>query len=660
MCQLNLLRSEIRSTDSATAPAPAWLLRCTKAATVWFCARSRSASRGFLGFILLTTAAVTPALGQTLPPDASAICTVPSTTFNTWFQSGSPSLNGVVNPANSITFTNPLNNCPFYQWAEQMFMWLTSPAPTAYGAGSRVFDTSVFYDVSPPDSSGNRTFLPHVPGFVRPLPLRSAQAGPHGLQVIVAKAGGILEVIHPPLGPNGKPLVRNTAGRQVEVQNVKIGPANQAIFIDTAGKTIRVPVVKRGQRVPIEQVLPELRIQAPKSPAIAKANAQLLENLDPARTVQKFILPGHIIFVNLAGNIVDVEQGQAGDSSVLLSQSNNLVYYAAIVNDVYAYFLTGNNNGIPAQTQFPTTQAVLDEIQTFAAAHGGPNPFTDGIALTMEIKTAWVEASTLSDPSSYITTTGQIPVYNAINPNSWVASGTTKTTTLALVGMHVVGTVNGHPEMIWATFEHIGNTPLATFPYLSGVAQTPATGNVSTSGSWLFSVSNVSNTVFTNSNIPHADYLKAPNIESANGFTISASNTIRTSPFGVVSNQIPTPLVTSVAEANTQIISINNNIQGMMTSAGAGADVRNNYVMYGATWTAGGVPPSGQFASGGNEVGTSNLQNSAMETYQQGTNTTSAGVNCLDCHSGNMLGTKADNQGAGLSHIFGVLAPLHP
>jgi hypothetical protein len=34
-----------------------------------------------------------------------------------------------------------------------------------------------------------------------------------------------------------------------------------------------------------------------------------------------------------------------------------------------------------------------------------------------------------------------------------------KTVNLAMVGMHVVGSTKGHPEMIWATFEHIGNAP---------------------------------------------------------------------------------------------------------------------------------------------------------------------------------------------------------
>lgn len=623
--------------------------------TKLFCAPKCSKALGLLGILALLTTAISPARSQTLPTDASTICTVPSATFNTWFQSGSPSLNGIVLPANSVTFSNPLNNCPFYQWSEQMFMWLTSPAPAIYGSGSRVFDTSVFYDVSPPDANGNRTFLPHPPHFIRFLPIRTAQVGPHGLQVLLGRGGQMLEVIHPPLAANGKPLILNSAGRQVEVRSVKIGPDHKAVFIGTSGKIIKVPVVKRGETVPIERVLPELKTEEIRNPAIVKANPQLLKGLDPTRTVRKFVFDRHIIFVNLSGNVVEVEQGQA-DSSVLLSQSNNLVYYAAIVNDVYAYFLSGNGipNGIPAQTQFPTSQPVLTLIQTYASAHGGPNPFSDGIALTMELKTAWVEASTVSNPSAYITTTGQIPVYNTTNPNLWLSTGTTKTTTLALVGIHVVGAVNGHPEMIWSTFEHVGNTPLANFPYLSGAGQTPATGSLSTAGNWLFSASNVSTTNFTNSNIAHADFVNPPNIASANSFTISASNTIRTSPFGVISNQIPTPLVTSEAEANTQIISINNNIQSMMATAGAGADVRNNYLMYGATWTAGGAPPTSEFPNG-NEVGTSNLQNSTMETYQQGANTTSPGSNCLDCHQGNMLGTA---QGIGLSHIYGVLKPL--
>jgi hypothetical protein len=590
--------------------------------------------------IFFAAAGIPLANAQILPSDAKQTCTVPAATFATWFQSGSPALNGVVNPANSGLFPNPIDNCPFYQWSEQMFMWLTSPAPSIYGGGSRVFDTDVFYDVSPPDASGQRQFLPHAPGLIRFFPLRAAQVGPHGLQVLLDKAGNMLEVVHPLLSATGKPLIRNTAGRLVEVSNIKVGRAGKAIFLDKAERVIRVPEVERGKTVPVERILPGIMAEMVRNPAIAivTTNPRLLAGLNPARTVQNFLINGIHIFVNFSGNVVEVEQGQA-DGSVLLTQSGQLVYFAAIVNDVYAYFLTGTKDGgiTPAPTSFPTTQSALTQIQSFATAHGGPT-FTDGVALTMELKTAWVEASTLTDPSSYVTTTG-----------------TTKTVQLALVGMHVVGSVNGHPEMIWATFEHVGNTPLGTFNYDN--ASSTQTVTQTTTGTWLFAA----NGAAAPFNTPHADFIVAPNIERANGFPISGSNTLRWKPFGGGFNQAPNPLAKSTplgppttSASNTQVISINNNIQGMMASAGAGADVRNNYIMSGATWTAGGVPPTTPFP-GGNEVGTSRLTNSTMETYQQGPDNNANGFNCLDCHQGNMLG---DTFGGGLSHIFGTLKVL--
>ena len=121
------------------------------------------------------------AFAQVLPPDAQPTCTVASAEFAGWFTSGTPALNGVVNPANSITFVNSANNCIFYKWSEQMFMWLASPAPSIYGGGDRIFNSPVFYDVSPPAADGSRTLIPHVVGLPRFFPVRvrasrSAQA----------------------------------------------------------------------------------------------------------------------------------------------------------------------------------------------------------------------------------------------------------------------------------------------------------------------------------------------------------------------------------------------------------------------------------------------------------------------------------------------------
>ncbi len=57
-----------------------------------------------------------------------------------------------------------------------------------------------------------------------------------------------------------------------------------------------------------------------------------------------------------------------------------------------------------------------------------------------------------------------IPVYDKSNPQKWVQTGQRKAT-LGLLGLHIVGSVQGHPEMIWATFEHFGDTPNAAYSY---------------------------------------------------------------------------------------------------------------------------------------------------------------------------------------------------
>src|SRR5215468_8247434 len=82
-----------------------------------------------LVLVAVTLAVMTPpATAQTvLPADAKATCTVSAVEFENWFVSGTVTLNGSVDPANSLTFPN-IPNCTFYKWSEQMFLWLTSPA----------------------------------------------------------------------------------------------------------------------------------------------------------------------------------------------------------------------------------------------------------------------------------------------------------------------------------------------------------------------------------------------------------------------------------------------------------------------------------------------------------------------------------------------------
>src|ERR1700680_2361487 len=105
-----------------------------------------------------------------VPTDAQNACPLSATEFASWFQSGSVTANGVVNPADSTQNLAP--DCGFYSWSQRMFLWLTSPAPAAYGGGAHIFDSPTFFDVSPPDARDKRTFLAHTPGKTRPFSLR--------------------------------------------------------------------------------------------------------------------------------------------------------------------------------------------------------------------------------------------------------------------------------------------------------------------------------------------------------------------------------------------------------------------------------------------------------------------------------------------------------
>ena len=327
---------------------------------------------------------------------------------------------------------------------------------------------------------------------------------------------------------------------------------------------------------------------------------------------------------------------------MLISQSGSLVYYGSHVNNVYAEFLTGQKAGAIAQDQFPTTSADLKQIDDYVG-----KKLTDGKALTLELKTSWIDAATVSDPESYIKVQAAVPKYDRSDKYKWRLKGR-ETKTLALVGMHVVGSVQGHPEMIWATFEHKNNAPNDTYYYVNNgttrVKFDPAsTGYVfydptSTAASHNVEIAKVDNT---------------GNIVSSSNLPIGPTSVVRTNPWG---NEGGDPLP---ARDNTDVISTNNNVINALDFG----DVRANYVQVGAVWTRGGIIPkmkerstSGEeVVTKPDEVGSVRLANSTMETYFQGSGTGS----CFLCHNGSNNPAPAASFGKdNLSHIYFNIIPL--
>ncbi len=538
------------------------------------------------------------AKGQVPPPPGAnpsdPACIVTQTDLASWFEAGTVTANGAVKPADSVSFPN-IPNCSFYKWSEQMFLWLTSPAP---GGGGRVFESSEFYNISGLGADGKRTLVPNAPGKLD-FALRSAQVGPRGRPVVFDGDGNMHSIIRPLTAADGKMEVRTRSGALVEVERIELRDGNP-VFLDKSGKVIGVRMAQTGKPIVLDETRKPIEIRSTRK----------------ARN-------GALLLLDASGNAIGV--GQANGSGVLMAQTGSLVYYASEVNEVYAYFLTGTKNGgiTPPPTRFPTTQTELDRITAFALSHG--KTFLHPNVLALEVKSAWVESAGL-DVNKYITMTATIPTYDKSDHRHWVLTGS-RSAKLALVGLHVVGSARGNPEMIWATFEHIDNSPNAAYSYTNASGQT-VTVVQNTAGNWLFAASSPSGAF----NVQRMNARTGSKIDAEPDQTIGPSDTLRENAWGSAGN----------AFRNTEIIAINNSVLGMLGML-APADVRKNYLLVGATWTLGGAPPDDT-----NQFGANQLANTTMETYHQPSN-------CFSCHRGPR---KDGLNPQGLSHMYGTLKPL--
>jgi hypothetical protein len=198
-----------------------------------------------------------------------------------------------------------------------------------------------------------------------------------------------------------------------------------------------------------------------------------------------------------------------------------------------------------------------------------------------------------------------------------------------------VGSTAGHPEMVWSTFEHKNNAPNLSYTYLDTSKKQQKIA-ADSKGLWVLNSVpadttniNISHMKFKNDTIS-AQWTTNP-LPPANN-TISPSNTTRTKPWGVANKGVPNPENATAAASNSQIISINNSVLSQLV----GNDIRKNYLFIGSTWTDGGAAPNGQSYSATNTksgvaIGTSQLANSTMETYDQSTAYNLNG-SCFSCH----------------------------
>ncbi|NMH66594.1 hypothetical protein [Shewanella salipaludis] len=361
------------------------------------------------------------------------------------------------------------------------------------------------------------------------------------------------------------------------------------------------------------------------------------------------------------GKSVSTEQA-GSPSGVLLAQDGSLVYYTVHINNVYdamtrlqAKYASGPASASGALfDEFPTTQKQLDAL----AAAAGVTAFAEGQALTMETKVSWVEIDK-RDKDKYLTMMASIPDYrkSAAKPDDiWIWDGKTqRQALLGLVGFHVVSPVKGHPELVWATFEHSDNSPNNGFYYTPTDSGTPV----------LYSSFNDQGTLdnamtffakggaqgAANSQMASQcsqdsahKYKVAACIQAEAGENIAPSDTFREYAWG------SSPGLDGL-DNNNDVLSANLGVQQNL----AKGDVRKNYSLIGGIWTNDGSIPTYSSALYDPHLrGSVHLANSTLETYTQNDN-------CFSCHA---LSESSDiaypaNPGTKISHIYGEIVDYY-
>lgn len=292
----------------------------------------------------------------------------------------------------------------------------------------------------------------------------------------------------------------------------------------------------------------------------------------------------------------------------------------------------------------PMNLPAIDSLITYV------EPGVDYLSMAMEVKASWVEAATLANPERYVRQMAHVPVFAAPNEDGVMVETGSKLTELALVGMHIVATVAGHPEMVWATFEHDENTANADYSYVDASGATKSWSDLSNppSDGWLFS-----NGTGADPNVEYAQFhakgaqmngggtWSANSIAPAKGGQVdTASNVIRLSPWG-------SPTGDASAAHNCGVISTNISVRDAFETYYQGTgiiDPRMNYILTGASWGANGFPDGTDPSA---IDGTAQMANTTMETFTQEFGSTVNANGCFACH-----GIKEGDSPFGVSHIF--------
>lgn len=287
---------------------------------------------------------------------------------------------------------------------------------------------------------------------------------------------------------------------------------------------------------------------------------------------------------------------QAGSDAILTDHQGRAVYYSQYLDEDFVKFIKDNDLTDPAKVK----------------GFNPDKPFDIG---SIELKVSWKIVAKGENTSDFFTM--KTKVNKLVNKGGNIVIDPTQTedVTVALVGFHIAGVVNEHPEMIWATFEHKNNAPNVPHSF------TPDT-IISESDSTFYSAG----TKYSGCNVDMANSPKQKLNESTQILS-PITQVCRLYEFGNDPDN-PEDRVAEMANNDENIKQLNDSVLSKLDKD----DVWSNYHEVGAIWfkRIDGLKPNMPLATDDILTGSLKLSNSTIETFTQIQSTQN---NCFRCHN---------------------------
>lgn len=287
------------------------------------------------------------------------------------------------------------------------------------------------------------------------------------------------------------------------------------------------------------------------------------------------------------------EVTQADSLGVLVDHGGRAGYYSQYVNSLMFLQIKNLHWNDPQ---------VLDEIP----------PDTDFQTGNVELKVSWKIVAPGEDASKYYVRPALVDRL-VTGPDGNVRidkSAPPLEVRVALVGFHVVGWVQGHPEAVWASFEHDDNAP--------DLAPKQSPSAPVSSRDWTYYSAN---TLALDCNQVDTGKLT---LDPATQTLKPITQVCRQFPFGMAAG-------TAKTDPNLQAITtLNASVKSQL-----GDDVARRYFEVGAIWLHSATEPNSKLFTPNNNLqefraGSTLLNNSVIETFTQNVQSSN---NCFSCHN---------------------------